>query len=635
MKRKKRTTMHIISAIAGLGVLTASFNLAAQSSNFQMTQKATVSVAVMETFSQTGVQRDLSNQGAVKGLSVSGSVSLHSEVGFVRVILEAANGDEYLVYETNAMLSAEPTIRLNGVCEETCSMSNVKAQSLRFEIEDASFTLESVSLVSAGATATETAAKSVNAASKGSLRKAQVAEKVKAVRSQIKEKGYKWVAGETTVSNMSYAEKKQLFGGQVPNLYGFEYYVGGIFEIPSTETGSVAAAAAVGDSSYADEFSWRERHGQSWLTSVKNQGGCGSCWAFAATGATELLTNLYYNRHLDLDLSEQDALSCSGAGNCGGGWPGVTLDYYTATGVVEEACFPYTALDDPCSDKCGAPMELVKIGGQTEFYSYYQTEDDLKAMILESAVSGGIYSWSHAMVLFGYKVLRAGDQIYLSSDTLNGFVTIPDGDPLIGKTAWHFKNSWGGSDESSYPYIVTDITNIGWTHELHGPAISPNLTEDDIVCEDADGDGFYNWGIGGIPATCPAEINETPDGDDSDPCLGPMDEYGFMDVLCEQEAVDLGAANTQNAITVDGEVLLSVSQWPSWWQWWTPNRIVISFGPADGKVMSNITAEVGGVTTNLAGWWQRIDTPFAWQDEIVITLDSATSRNLVVSWWAE
>ena len=112
------------------------------------------------------------------------------------------------------------------------------------------------------------------------------------------------------------------------------------------------------ESSLTESFDWRNRHGANdpdspyydgdptgsgWITSVKNQRGCGSCWAFAATGATEALANIYFNEHIDLDLSEQEALSCSGAGSCKGGLPGKTLDYYTSDGVVDEACFPYTA----------------------------------------------------------------------------------------------------------------------------------------------------------------------------------------------------------------------------------------------------------------------------------------------------
>lgn len=52
-------------------------------------------------------------------------------------------------------------------------------------------------------------------------------------------------------------------------------------------------------------------------------------------------------------------------------------------------------------------------------------------------------------------------------------------------------------------------------------------TDNDIVCEDADGDGYYFWGLGPKPTT----ISGDPDGDDSDPNFGTMDDYGHLTSL--------------------------------------------------------------------------------------------------------
>ena len=63
-------------------------------------------------------------------------------------------------------------------------------------------------------------------------------------------------------------------------------------------------------------FDWRNFNGGDWMTVVKNQGSCGSCWSFAAVGVVEAQYNLLENNpDLDLDLSEQYLVSnCSGAG---------------------------------------------------------------------------------------------------------------------------------------------------------------------------------------------------------------------------------------------------------------------------------------------------------------------------------
>ena len=102
-------------------------------------------------------------------------------------------------------------------------------------------------------------------------------------------------------------------------------------------------------------FDWRNYSGQNWMTSVKNQGSCGSCWAFSAVGVVEAVFNIGTgNPSLDLDLSEQQLVSngslcCSSCGDCQGGWPADALSYIKDTGVADEACFPYTATTAPCA----------------------------------------------------------------------------------------------------------------------------------------------------------------------------------------------------------------------------------------------------------------------------------------------
>lgn len=59
------------------------------------------------------------------------------------------------------------------------------------------------------------------------------------------------------------------------------------------------------------------------------------------------------------------------------------------------------------------------------------------------------------------------------------------------------------------------------------PITSLNYTDADIICEDRDGDGYYNWGIGPKPPHCPPCAPDEPDGDDSNPNLGPMNEFGY------------------------------------------------------------------------------------------------------------
>merc|ERR1711970_1506255 len=83
------------------------------------------------------------------------------------------------------------------------------------------------------------------------------------------------------------------------------------------------------------------------VTPVKNQGQCGSCWAFSATGALE---GMWMNSHSTLYcLSEQQMVDC-GQGSCNGGY----MDSAWQTvrnGANTEADYPYEARDGQCRAK--------------------------------------------------------------------------------------------------------------------------------------------------------------------------------------------------------------------------------------------------------------------------------------------
>ena len=49
----------------------------------------------------------------------------------------------------------------------------------------------------------------------------------------------------------------------------------------------------------------------------------------------------------------------------------------------------------------------------------------------------------------------------------------------------------------------TDISNLKWMYAIGGKITSMQYTDNDVVCEDADGDGYYFWGVGEKPVYCP------------------------------------------------------------------------------------------------------------------------------------
>jgi C1A family cysteine protease len=106
-----------------------------------------------------------------------------------------------------------------------------------------------------------------------------------------------------------------------------------------------------------------------WVTPIEDQGGCGSCVAFGTTATVESAVRIANNnRNLAVDLSEAQVFYCYGkaaGATCGSGWwPDGALNGYK-TGVVDAACFPYTAGDQNCNLCSNWKDRLTAISGWT------------------------------------------------------------------------------------------------------------------------------------------------------------------------------------------------------------------------------------------------------------------------------
>ncbi len=162
-----------------------------------------------------------------------------------------------------------------------------------------------------------------------------------------------------------------MFGGSVPNFQGFEYYVGGVFVLPGAKDDLDSREITIRKPLSCQNLNMRVNSAGRTGTEKTGLLRLKTREVVAVAGHLEqllqlrLLVNLYYNRHLDYDLSEQNIISCT-CGICSMGDSMIRLLIISEDiGIVMEDCFPYTASDQDCSEMCSNPQERIKIDNWT------------------------------------------------------------------------------------------------------------------------------------------------------------------------------------------------------------------------------------------------------------------------------
>jgi len=300
---------------------------------------------------------------------------------------------------------------------------------------------------------------------------------VEQIQQAIAREGARWTAAQTPYTDLTPEQKRAMlgllpdFGDDYPDLPGFP---------------------AVPDA-VDEEVDWRNRNGANWVTPIRDQGGCGSCWAFGGVAAMESHILIAGNDPTyPLNLSEQYLVSCS-PGSCNGWGAHSTLAWLQSDGTVDEPCLPYTASDlTQCNERCNDWVyRNLKITSWGQCYSVAE----MKAALAVGPITGAFLVYDDFFAYSGgvYQHVWGGE----AGGHMIAIVGYSD-----AENAWICKNSWGPNwGEDGYFKIRMGYDECGmetWAPlwMTPGPAEFPNLSVDGTTVEEevGDGDGVLNPG---------------------------------------------------------------------------------------------------------------------------------------------
>ena len=208
------------------------------------------------------------------------------------------------------------------------------------------------------------------------------------------------------------------------------------------------------NSSIPSSIDWRA---EGLVTNVKDQGQCGSCWAFSAIGTLE--GQWAKNTSQLVSLSEQNLVDCAGnysCDGCEGGWPDKAIQYVIDNGGVDtESSYPYMGNDGDCAfnkSNIGAnasKVVLLPIGNMTTLYDALAHVGPISVALdaegdFQMYKSGIFNSTTCSNTMLDHAVLAVGY-----------------GQTLDGHKYLIIKNSWGADwGMDGYIYFSADIDNM-------------------------------------------------------------------------------------------------------------------------------------------------------------------------------